>query len=186
MHTSVREKNAVILLKTLGPSHRTQAPGTCALLHISIAITSSAEDAPAGVNNRKQIYHYTHALWRKIFSDVTSLWDMKRLKHLQQSSHVQSFAARITKTVVRLTMSVNQCSWPPGGDAHLSYICFSSSSCFTAMALNMYMWHGNLKLSNGLNRTNKQQTKTLSIHTGYVAGNIVYRRHSYATTVTNK
>lgn len=146
MHTSLCEKNAVTLLKIWGQSHKTQAPGTCALLHMSIAITSSAEDAPAGVNNRQQICHYTQVLWRKIFSHVTCLWDMQRLKH-QQSTLVHGLAARITETVVRLTISVNQWSWPSDGDAHLPYICFSSPSSFTTMALVMYMWHSNLKLS---------------------------------------
>lgn len=145
MHTSRCNKNAVILLTILGPSHETQAPGTCALLHMSTAITSSAEDAPASVNTRQQICHYTQALWRKSSSDVTTT---RNVWHIFNSLHTSSFAARITKTVVRFTMSVHQWSWPPDGDDRLPYICFSSPSCFTAMTLNMYMWHKSLKLSN--------------------------------------
>ena len=57
----VRRKQK-LCLKHYGPSHKIQGPGTCALLHMSIAITSSTEEAPAGVNNRQQICHYTQAL----------------------------------------------------------------------------------------------------------------------------
>ena len=57
MHTSVCDKNAaVILLKILGPSHKTQRPGTCALLHMSIAITSSTKmHLPVSITDNKTV-----------------------------------------------------------------------------------------------------------------------------------
>jgi hypothetical protein len=56
MHTSVSEKNAVILLKISEPSHKTQRPGTCAFLHMATAFTSSTKKhLPVSITDNKSV-----------------------------------------------------------------------------------------------------------------------------------